>query len=61
MADTSTNWKIPTAMDFRVYVYSDMMHRTLKRLEGLEVRWGGGGGIHMEMGGVGRRCEMCSS
>ena len=30
-----------------------MMHLTLKRLEApgsLEVRWGGGGGIHMEMG-----------
>jgi hypothetical protein len=30
-----------------------MMHLTLKSLEGpwsLEVRWAGGGGIHMEMG-----------
>jgi hypothetical protein len=30
-----------------------MMHQTLKRLvapDSLEVRWGGGGGIHMETG-----------
>jgi hypothetical protein len=30
-----------------------MMHLTLKKLEALgslEVRWGGGGDIHMEMG-----------
>jgi hypothetical protein len=41
-----------------------MMHLTLKRLEAsgsLEVRWGGGGGIHVETGRVGRRCGMWSS
>jgi hypothetical protein len=39
-----------------------MMHLTLKRLEAqgsLEVRWGGG--IHVETGGLGRRCGIWSS
>jgi hypothetical protein len=40
-----------------------MMHLTLKTLkatESLEVRWVAGGGIQVEMGGVGRRCAMWS-
>jgi hypothetical protein len=39
--------------DFQVCVHSGMRHVTLKRLEAsgsLEVRWGGGGSIHVEMG-----------
>jgi hypothetical protein len=35
------------------WVQSEMMHLTLKRLEApgsFEVRWDGGGGIHVEMG-----------
>jgi hypothetical protein len=38
-----------------------MRHLTLKRLEApgsLEVRWGRGGGIHVETNGVERRCGM---
>jgi hypothetical protein len=40
-----------------------MMHLTLKRLEApgsLEVRWGGGWGIHVDTGVMGRRCGMWS-
>jgi hypothetical protein len=39
-----------------ICVHSEMMHLTLKRLEApksLEVRWGGGGDIHREMGWCG--------
>jgi hypothetical protein len=39
-----------------------MMHLTLKRLEvpgSLEVMWGGGGGIHMEIGWGGEKvCDV---
>jgi hypothetical protein len=52
-----------TVEDCGVCVHSEMMHLTLKRLEfteSLEVRWGGGGGIHMETGWSRRRCGMWS-
>jgi hypothetical protein len=43
-----------TTEDSRVYVQSEMMHLTLKRLEApgsLEVRWGGGQGhLHGDSG-----------
>jgi hypothetical protein len=48
--------------DSWVCVLSKMMHLICKRLEApgsLEVRWGGGGVIHMEERG--RRCGMWSS
>jgi hypothetical protein len=61
-----TSWhEVPnthTVENCRVYVHSEKMHLTLKRLEApgsLEVRWGGGcGGIHVETGvwGGGIRC-----
>ena len=38
---------------FQVYVHSEMMYLTLKKLEApgsLDVRWGGGWGIHVETG-----------
>jgi hypothetical protein len=41
---------------FQVCVYSEMMYLILKRLEtrgSLEVRWSGGGDIHMEALGWG--------
>jgi hypothetical protein len=41
-----------------------MMHLTLTKLKApgcLEERWSGGGGIHVEIGGVERRCGMWSS
>jgi hypothetical protein len=40
--------------DYQVCVHSEMVHLTLKRLEApgsLEVRWDGGGNIHVETGG----------
>ena len=46
--------------DFWVCVHSEMMHLTLKRLEApgsLEVRWGGVGGILVEIGCGGE--EVC--
>jgi hypothetical protein len=42
-----------TVEDFQVCVHSEMMHLTLKKLEvsgSLEVRYSGGGGIHVETG-----------
>jgi hypothetical protein len=46
--------------DFQICVHSEMKYLTLKRLEALgslEVRWDGGGGIHVEMGwGGGMGC-----
>jgi hypothetical protein len=53
-----------TVEDFWVWVHSEMKHLTLKRLEApesLEVRWGGGWGIHVQTRRVGRRCGMWSS
>jgi hypothetical protein len=52
-----------TVEDILVYVHSEMMPLTLKRLEAprcLEVRWGQGGVIHMATGwgGKGRRCGI---
>jgi hypothetical protein len=50
--------------DFQIYVHSEMMHLTLKRLEApgsLEVRWGGGGIAMWRWGVMGRRCRMWSS
>ena len=43
-----------TAEDCLVCVHSEMKNLTLKRMEvprSLEVRWHGGGDIHMEIGG----------
>jgi hypothetical protein len=45
-----------TVEDFWVCVHSEMIHLTLKRLEvseSLEIRSGGGGGIHVETGWCG--------
>jgi hypothetical protein len=45
-----------TIEDCWVHIQSEMMYLTLKRLEApgsLEVRWGGGGDIHMETGSWG--------
>jgi hypothetical protein len=43
--------KQKTVENFWVCVHSEMIHLALKRLEptgSLEVKWGGGGGVHME-------------
>jgi hypothetical protein len=56
--------KTHTLDDFQVCGHSEMMHLTLKRLEALGslgVRWGGDGGIHVEIGWGGERCEIWSS
>jgi hypothetical protein len=42
-----------TVEDIQVCVPSEIKYLTLKKLEApesLEIRWGGGGGIHVEMG-----------
>jgi hypothetical protein len=54
---------IHTVEDFQLWFNSEMMHLTLKRLEApgsLEVRWGGGGDTHVDIGG-GRRYGMWNS
>ena len=55
-----------TVEDFWLCVHSEMTHLTLKKLEApdsLGVRWVGGIeiGIHIEMGGLGRKCGMWNS
>ena len=56
-----------TVEDFRVSIYSEIMQKTLKRLEApgsLEVRWGGGvgmsmiGAVEQAEGGWGVRINM---
>jgi hypothetical protein len=50
-----------SAEDFQVYVHSEMMHLTLKRLKApgsLEVRWARVLGAFMRCGVVGRRCGI---
>jgi hypothetical protein len=67
--DTPADMRTPppnthTVEDGQVYVHSEMMHLTLKRLEApgsLEVRWGGRWGHPRGDRWVGRRCGLWNS
>jgi hypothetical protein len=54
----------PTHIGLQVCVHSELMHLILRRLEALgslEVRWDGGGDIHVETEVMRRRCGRWSN